>query len=50
MIFLVFHVLQLKKYLRVPKEEVKVRDIKIKKTLTYVEESVYVLDHKDRVT
>jgi hypothetical protein len=49
MIFLVFHVSQLKKCLRVSKEEVKVRDIKIKKTLTYVEEPVYVLDHKDRV-
>jgi hypothetical protein len=31
-------------------EEVKVRDIKIKKTMTYVEEPVYVLDGKDRVT
>jgi hypothetical protein len=50
MIFLVFHVSQLKKCLQVPEEEVKVRDIKIKKTLTYVEEPVYVLDRKDRVT
>jgi hypothetical protein len=50
MIFLVFHVSQLKKCLQMPEEEVKVRDIKIKKTLTYVEELVYVLDHKDRVT
>jgi hypothetical protein len=50
MIFWVFHVSLLKKCLRVPEEEVKVRDIKIKKTLTYVEEPVYVLDRKDRVT
>jgi hypothetical protein len=50
MIFSVFHVSQLKKCLRVPEEEVKVRDIKIKKTLTYVEEPVYVLERKDRVT
>jgi hypothetical protein len=50
MIFLVFHVSQLKKCLRVPKEEVKVRDIKLKKTLTYVEEPISVLDRKDRVT
>jgi hypothetical protein len=50
MIFPVFHVSQLKKCLRVPEEEVKVRDIKIKKTLTYVEEPIYVLDRKGRVT
>jgi hypothetical protein len=34
----------------VPEEEVKIRDIKIKKTLTYVEEPVYILDRKDRMT
>jgi hypothetical protein len=50
MIFPVFHVSQLKKCLRVPEEEVKVRNIKIKKTLTYVEEPVSILDRKDRVT
>jgi hypothetical protein len=50
MIFPVFHVSQLKKCLRVPKEEVKVGDIKIKKTLTYVEEPISVLDRKDHVT
>jgi hypothetical protein len=50
MIFLVFHVSQLKKCLQVPEEEVKVRNIKLKRTLTYVEESMSILDRKDRVT
>jgi hypothetical protein len=50
MIFPVFHVLQLKKCLWVPEEEVKVRNIKLKRTLTYVEESVSILDRKDQVT
>jgi hypothetical protein len=50
MIFPILHVSQLKKCLRVSEEEVKVRDIKIKKTLTYIEKPVYVSNRKDRVT
>jgi hypothetical protein len=50
MIFPIFHVSQLKKCLWAPEEEVKVRNIKLKKTLTYVEEPASVLYHKDRVT
>jgi hypothetical protein len=49
-IFLVFHVSQLKKCLRVPKERVEPRGIKIKSDLEYREQPIRVLDIKDRVT
>jgi hypothetical protein len=49
-IFLVFHVSQLKKCLRMPKERVKIRGINIKSDLADEEKPVYILDHKDRVT
>jgi hypothetical protein len=43
-IFLVFHVSQLKKCLRLPEERVDVRRIKMKSDLAYKEKPVYVLD------
>jgi hypothetical protein len=49
-IFLVFHVSQLKKCLRLPKERVEVRRIKLKSDLSYEEKLVYVLDTLERVT
>jgi hypothetical protein len=49
-IFLVFHVSQLKKCLRRPKERVEVRRIKLKFDLSYEEKPVYVLDTLERVT
>jgi hypothetical protein len=49
-IFLVFHVSHLKKCLRVPKERVEVRRIKLKSDLSYEEKLVYVLDVQERVT
>jgi len=49
-IFPVFHVSQLKKCLRVPKERVEVRDIKLKSDLVYEEKPVAVLDRKERAT
>jgi hypothetical protein len=49
-IFLVFHVSQLKKCLRVPEERVEVRCIKLKADLAYEEKPVIVLEVKERVT
>jgi hypothetical protein len=49
-IFLVFHVSQLKKCLRLPEERVDVRCIKLKSDLAYEEKPVYVLDTQERVT
>jgi len=49
-IFLVFHVSQLKKYLRVLEERVEVRDIKLKSDLVYEEKPIAVVDRKERVT
>jgi hypothetical protein len=43
-IFPVFHVSQLKKYLRLPEERVEVRHIKLKFDLSSKEKPVYVLD------
>jgi hypothetical protein len=40
----VFHVSQLKKYLRLPEERVAVGRIKLKSDLSYEEKYVYVLD------
>jgi hypothetical protein len=50
LIFLVFHVSQLKKCLRVPKERIEPQGIKIKSDLEYREQPVWVLDTKDWVT
>jgi hypothetical protein len=49
-IFPVFHVPQLKKCLRVPKEQVEVRRIKLKSDHVYEEKPVIVLEVKKRVT
>jgi hypothetical protein len=43
-IFNVFHVSQLKKCLRVPKERVPLGDIKLESDLTYEEKTVHVID------
>ena len=48
--FPIFHVSQLKKCLRVPKERVEVRDIKLKSDLVYEEKPVAVIDCKEWVT
>jgi len=49
-IFNVFHVCQLKKCLRVSKERVSLRNIKLKSDLTYEEKLVWVIDTRERVT
>jgi hypothetical protein len=49
-IFLVFHMSQLKKCLRVPNERVEPQDIKIKSDFEYREQLVQVLNVKERVT
>ena len=49
-IFNIFHVSQLKKYLRVSKERVSLRNIKLKSDLSYEERPVRVIDTKERVT
>jgi hypothetical protein len=49
-IFLVFHVSQLKKCLRVPEERVEVRGIKLKSDLTYEEGPVNILEVQEHVT
>jgi hypothetical protein len=49
-IFPMFHISQLKKCLRVPEERVEVRDLKIGSNLVYQEQTVEVLDTKDRIT
>jgi hypothetical protein len=50
LIFLVFHVSQLKKYLRVSEERIEPQGIRIKSYLEYREQLVQVLDTKDRIT
>ena len=49
-VFLVFHVSQLKKCLRVPEERIEPRGIKLKSDLVYREQPVHVLDTKERAT
>jgi hypothetical protein len=49
-IFNVFHISQLKKSLRVPKERVLLGDIKLESDLTYEERPVRVIDTRERVT
>jgi hypothetical protein len=49
-IFNAFHVSQLKKCLRVPKERVPLGDIKLESDLTYEEKLVHVIDTRERVT
>jgi hypothetical protein len=49
-IFLVFHVSQLKKCLRVSEERIEPQSIQIKSDLEYREQLVRVLETKDRIT
>jgi RNA polymerase-interacting CarD/CdnL/TRCF family regulator len=49
-VFPVFHVSQLKKYLRVPKERIEPQGIKLKSDLVYREQLVQVLDTKEHAT
>jgi hypothetical protein len=49
-IFPVFHVSNLKKCLRIPKEEIEPQGLKIGSDLVYQEQLVQVVDSKDRVT
>ena len=49
-VFLVFHVSQLKKCLRVLEERIEPRGIKLKSDLVYREQPVRVLDTKERAT
>jgi hypothetical protein len=49
-IFLVFHVSQLKKCLRILEERVETQGIKIGSDLVYQEQPVQIMDSKDRVT
>ncbi|WVZ75839.1 hypothetical protein U9M48_023864 [Paspalum notatum var. saurae] len=46
----VFHVSQLKKYLRVPKEEVPLEGLDVQEDLTYTEHPVKILETSERVT
>ena len=46
----VFHVSQLKKYLRLPKEEVPQEDLQLEPDLTYEERPIKILDQKDIAT
>ena len=46
----VFHVSQLKKYLRVPDRTIEVTDVVLEPDLTYSEHPIRVLDQKDRIT
>ena len=48
-IFNVFHVSQLKKCLRVPKEAIEPTNVKIQSNLTY-EEPIRVIEEMERVT
>ena len=46
----VFHVSQLKKYLRVPDEAMQIEGLPLQLDLTYVEHPIKILDEKERVT
>jgi hypothetical protein len=46
----VFHVSQLKKFLRVPDRTIDVMDVTLEPDLTYLEHPIRILDQKDRVT
>jgi hypothetical protein len=46
----VFHVSQLKKYLRVPEEQLPMEELDLGSDLTYSERPVKILDTKERVT
>jgi hypothetical protein len=46
----VFHISQLKKCLRVPKQAIEIKGVELEPDLTYAEYPVRILDQKDRVT
>jgi hypothetical protein len=46
----VFHVSQLKKYLRVPEEQIPLEELTVKEDLTYEEYPVKILETTERVT
>jgi hypothetical protein len=46
----VFHVSQLKKCLRVPKEQLRAEDLEVQEDLTYIEKPTQFLETADRVT
>jgi len=46
----IFHVSQLKKYLRVPTEAIDMEDLQLETDLVYPEHPVRIVDHKTRVT
>jgi hypothetical protein len=46
----VFHVSQLKKFLRVPDRTIDVVDVVLEQYLTYSKHPIRVLDQKDRIT
>jgi hypothetical protein len=46
----VFHVSQLKKFLRVPDRTIEVTDVALEPDLTYSEHPIWVLDQKDIIT
>jgi hypothetical protein len=46
----VFHVSQLKKCLRVPKEQLPTEDLEVQEDLTYIEKPTQILETANRVT
>jgi hypothetical protein len=46
----VFHVSQLKKFLRVPEEQLPVEGLEVQEYLTYIEKPTHILETADRVT
>jgi hypothetical protein len=46
----VFHVSQLKKYLRVPEEQIPLEELTVKENLTYEKYPVKILETAERVT
>ena len=46
----IFHVSQLKKYLRVPDEVVEIEGLPLQPDLSYIEHPTTILDEKERVT
>jgi hypothetical protein len=46
----VFHVSQLKKCLRVPKEQLPIEDLEVQEDLMYIEKPTQILETADRVT
>jgi hypothetical protein len=46
----VFHVSQLKKWLRVPEEQLPIEDLEVQEDLTYIEKPTQILETADRVT